>query len=232
MKKTAVYLVDAELVLLDGQCSEKTQQEVDAAKHRLQVVSTLPDMPPSQAAFIAQAVTTARATGRLTISRTDMHHCPVCDARSTYGTYSRATRGHRKGEKNYKHAILVYGVELNRGFISMVNYPALGICNACFTELRPLLANALVGIEVELPDELVVAGQARYKRYDRMLCTVCGWAGHEGEMDLLPALMSGYYPGRCPKCKAENRPFGVRAIKTVSGYVCVKCEAEAENAQV
>lgn len=215
----SVTLTDKELVLLDGQCSEKVQSEVNLAKDRLEAASRLPDLSEAEAAFISDAVNEAKTNGVLVKRWTKVRHCKLCNSSAGYAKYTRSSRYHRKGQTDHSKPLYLSGVELADRFVVMTGYPTLGCCNNCYSKLQPILKDQLSGVQAKLPEEL--RGETTYDKKDNMECTKCGWTGHEGEMGMLQAIMGGEYPGQCPKCDAQNLPFGRNYIEIRKGFTIV-----------
>jgi hypothetical protein len=216
---TIVHLTDAELVFLDGKCGPKIQTEVDAAKGRLEAVANL-GCEPHIARFVADVVRTAKQDGKLIHHHENLRVCDYCGRRAGYAKHTRHGRWHKKGDDDHKRPLTFSGVDLRHQFISMRGHANLGCCNDCFAKAKPILAMALGGVQAEVPDS--ITGQSpTFKRYDNVQCQKCQWTGHEGQMGLCHAIMGGTYPGKCPKCGAENLFLGPTNIKTTQGFTLV-----------
>jgi hypothetical protein len=217
-----VRLSDSELVLLDGLCGPKTQEEVDGAKQRLAFASTHAALPPADAGFIADAVQCAQANGRLTYVSASLRSCSLCGIAAGYATRKRWSRAGAKGSPNYDKPLYLSGFELNRGFVWMRGHASLGCCATCMERVRPHLVAALANLRAELPERLT-GSPPRFERHDNRRCTSCGWEGHEGEMRRLLTLFGdGRYPGGCPNCSAENKPLGPTVIESREGFTVVE----------
>lgn len=213
-------LTDNELILLDGQCREETQREVDKAKARLAMIAAIPDASAADAAFIADAVTEAQSTGRLIFAHVRIRSCRVCKASGGYRRYTRNGRYHRKGDPNYDKPTYLNGVELAKRFVTMQGHATLGCCSDCFKRIQPALIEKLADVHAEISKGITGTDPA-FKRFDKMTCEKCGWTGHEGQMRLLRAIMDGNYSGGCPNCPAENRFLGPTLIKHQDGFEVV-----------
>ena len=92
------------------------------------------------------------------------------------------------------------------------------ICTECFARIKSSLLLWLEDEAIEIP-EWITGHAPKWKRYQNMECTKCGWKGHEGLMERKPTIMGGgTYPGGCPKCEAVNVLF-LQAIERRPGYV-------------
>ena len=213
-----VKLTDEELVLLDGRCEASTQEEVNGAKERIAARSEY-SVEPKQAGLIADVLREAREQGLLVYQHERIHYCSVC---GWSGDYARYKSGPRRGKKNYDRPLMRPAVEFARRFIRFKNYVSVGACGECIEVILPHLKAALVGVECQLPPQLHTEGEPEYIRHGRRRCTECSWEGHEGEMGRLPAVFGGTYPGKCPSCGAESRPFGPRVFEIIDGFDVVE----------
>lgn len=202
----SVNLTDEELVLLDGKCSSEVQESVNSAKSRFASIASMPDVNPELAKWIADSVEYAKKKGRIRFCFTDLRSCPICKTHSGYYVHARTTRNHRKGEVDTGRPKYRQGVDLSDDFVIIKGYPSVGCCMDCWVTAKTLLAKALDGTFLEIPEGISGVTPV-YKRENRRKCKTCGWEGHEGEMGKLPALMEGYYPGQCPKCGAKETIF-------------------------
>lgn len=148
-----------------------------------------------------------------------IHYCSVC---GWSGDYARYKSGPRRGEKNYDRPLMRPAVEFARRFVRFKNSVSVGACGECIEVILPHLKDALVGVECQLPHQLHTEGEPEYIRHGRRRCTECSWEGHEGEMGRLPAVFGGTYPGKCPSCGAESRPFGPRVFEIIDGFDVVE----------
>jgi hypothetical protein len=206
MSGQMVTLTDAELLVLDGRCSEKVQDKVDAARSRVETATAHPDLSPEMAGLIADVVTEAKAKGLLLWRGTRARLCRVCGKSAGYAKFKS---GPRKGSENYDKPLTFPAVEMADRFVRVSNHVSLGACSDCAAEAKPHLVAALAAVRAQVPADLAAAGRPAWKRYGVRTCPECGWTGHEGEMRQLPTLMpGGTYPGGCPSCEFESRPFG------------------------
>jgi hypothetical protein len=202
---------DTDLVLMDGHCSPETQALVDAAKSRLGARETYSELPPALAAFVADVVTEARKTGKLTYRTERVRYCPRCKARAGYVKYQR---GRNKGRDNIDKPRYLAAVDFHSSSVYIQHHVSLGVCLDCFGKIRDSLRAALVDVRAELPEALQSPNGPHYKRRDIFKCKECAWTGPENKMRLLPALMEGHYHGGCPNCPAENRLFQTKIEQT------------------
>ncbi len=219
---TRVSLTDAELVLLDGHCSDPVQKEVDSAKRRVAAMLTMPDVPPRIAKLVSRVVDEATSSGMVVLSPTRVSSCDVCGRDDGYYPYARSSRYHRKGEPNYSNRKYFHGYDLAQRFIVFNGMPSVGGCAACVKEAAPHIVAALKDVRCEVSPALTGEHPAYY-RLNKMKCDSCGWEGHEGQMGSSPALMGGSYAGKCPACPAENILFSTK-IKTTGRVVVPAAE--------
>jgi hypothetical protein len=114
------------------------------------------------------------------------------------------------------------GVDLHDSFVIMSGHASIGGCLECVQACLPTLRQLLSDVAAELPKELRNEVSALHKRHRNKKCSACGWAGHEGQMGDMPAIMGGSYKGKCPQCGAENLPLGRTIIETVDGFTVVE----------
>lgn len=218
--KEFLYLEDQEILLLDGKCREEIQKKVDDVKRVVEARSKVTGLNQEQAELVANAVLEAEKSGKLIYHHRSLRSCDVCKKSGGYATYTRNSRYHRKGEKNHDRPLSFSGIELADRTIRMEGRAAVGCCNSCFNAVKPALLEALASVRAEMPEQLT-GKPPKWKRHDKRKCKECGWEGHEGEMGLLPAMMQGSYPGKCPKCEAKSLPFGPRVFEFVDGFELV-----------
>lgn len=216
-------LTDDELVKLDGVCRAEVQAEVDAAKNRIAARMRYDDLPSEHAGLIADAVTEARANGRLKWLTCRIDRCHLC---GWAGEYPRYKKGPREGQiRDNARRSTTGGVELAGRFVRIQGHVLLGGCTECMDSLKDRLAEALRGVEAQVPETLRTDGEPKRVKYDKRRCLTCGWEGHEGEMGRLRTLMGdGSYPGKCPSCATEQIPLGRRVFEHVDGFVVVEKE--------
>lgn len=220
MITTSVTLNDHQLALLNGKLDEKQQKLVESAIARLHYRQIYTDLLPNLSDFICDLREIANAKGLLTYSHCKLRSCRICDIRPGYHTVARTTKYKKKGQIDYDSPIYLYGRDFASGFIVWEGSPNLGCCDSCLKQHSSTITKHLSDIKAELPQELTGV-PSKYKRWDNMQCS-CGWTGHEGQMGKLQTLMgNGYYPGKCPNCKAENLLFS-REIKKADGFVVVE----------
>jgi len=214
----SVRLTDNELVLLDGNCSDGVQSEVDAAKRRIAECDGRENTALWR--IIADAKTYAETHKKISLRWNNCRYvCPVCGTGGGYHKRKRASKYYRKGDPDFKKPVLTYWADLGESHVRDVVF--LGMCRKCWEEHRETVALALDGLEAEI-DAKITGHSPQWLRMDVFKCK-CGWVGSEGEMGRLPCLMgSGTYAGKCPKCNAENMLFGRDAIKRTGECVLVE----------
>lgn len=201
-----IELADEEAVLLDGKVGAAAQSVVDAAKARLASAVAHPDLSPQHAGFIADVVTEAHRELLLTFRAKQIRYCRLCERKADYYLRARSSRSGRKGTPDYSKPRTFSGVELHDGFVSIENHVSLGCCLDCFNLLKPFLAKALDVVKAQIPKQITDHSPI-YQRTKKMHCKKCEWIGLESEMGMLPAMIQGYYPGKCPSCGVENSLF-------------------------
>lgn len=227
VQTSRVDLSDAELLLLDGRCSEKAQAEVDAAKRRAALSASLgPAVFDADARLVQEIVDEAVKNGQLAFYHKSCDHCSTCGKSAGYAKHKRSGRYHRKGQDNYKKPLSLPGIELADRFITIKGHITVGCCRECWDRVKPLVVAAIADVRAEIP-EAITGQPPRFKKYDRRKCGKCGWEGHDGQLGMLPALMGGQYPGKCPGCGAENLPFGRIVIESVPGFDVVPVQIPA-----
>jgi len=219
---TTVYLTDDVLVLLDGKTSNAhIQSEVDKAKSRILIASTIPgrdELTEKELAFLVRIVESVKTTGALSHAGCEMRQCEICGKQKSYGTYPRSSRHHKKGDTNYNVETKVYGVDFAQGIVIMTGIPTLGCCSDCASKLIPYIKTALVGIPVQISTTSPLYNELpKYIKTPHKHCKICDWTGNEQEMGDLYALMNGTYKGLCLKCGAKNTLF-LTNIETVDGH--------------
>lgn len=222
----SVRLTDAELLLLDGQCSPEAQAEVDAAKRRRATASAFSDLTEAQAALVSKAVEEALSNKKLGLRGVGLRHCDVCG--KSAGHY-RFKSGRRKGQPDYKRPLSFSGVELADRMVSIAGYASCGCCADCWAAVRPAVLESVSGLEAEIAESLT-GEPPRWRRVLNRRCTSCGWEGTEDQMRPAPTLMGdGTYPSGCPKCPAKNALFHT-PVEIAKGYSLVPTGA-AEGAK-
>lgn len=200
-----VDLPPGELLLLDGKVGAETQEAVQIARDvlRIQAAHSLTER---RAAIVAEMLAHARKTGHLRFVRKPISYCVGCLRSADYG-------GRRKNK-----LIPLYGFDCSTDFVSVQYHASIGGCGDCLAAILPAAKAELAYVQAEIPDALHAADAPRWKRWPHRKCKQCGWTGNEGQLGKLPALMGGYYPGKCPSCGAENTPFGRTIIESLDGF--------------
>jgi len=199
----AVKLRPAELLLLDGRVGPEAQAAVDVAREGIRI-GTVHGLDEARANLVARLLSEARAAGHLGWRFSSMDYCGVC--RTDPGTVK--VRGRTKNR-------VLSGFDCSTGFIIIRGYSSLGACSACLEAVRPAAVEELSYVKAQIPEQLAKEGAPRWRRFDRCTCTKCKWAGHEGQLLGVGAIMGGLYHGECPACGAQNTAFGPRMIETV-----------------
>jgi hypothetical protein len=225
---TMVSLTDAEMVLLDGKCSDKVQAEVNAAKARVGGVARFSNLTPNQAKLVASIIERGRRDGKLAYSGARLRRCDCCGKFGGYVPYARAGRKagmyHKAGDPSDKPRYLS-GIEFADSFVRMEGYPTLGACDECVKAIMPTLVEALRNEQIEVSRHMT-GETPKWRKRNLCSCTECDWTGHEGQLGLLLTLSgNGHYRGECPSCGAKNGIMSTK-IKTGDGFVVVRWEDE------
>jgi hypothetical protein len=223
-----VVLIDEELALLNGKCRPEIQVKVNAALERLSYDSHIEHIPEKYKDITRSIIQEAKTQGKLIYRNRRLRHCPVCDKRAGYATYTRNSRYHRKGEKNLNRPLTMLGIELASRVIRMEYHADVGMCETCWEELKPYLVSILTPIKAAIPEQ-ITGVKPVWEWYPNRHCLECDWNGHEGELGKLPAIMGGHYPGQCPNCGARNNPLGKTIVETVKGFTLVKVQTEVRS---
>lgn len=213
MKGTRVTLSDADLARLVDSADPAVAAAARHARDRLVAVDAMPDVPPHVAQLVVDVVAEARTAGALTYRHDRIYVCPYCQQASRYEVPKR---------KRKPVEILVPAVDFAQRFVFVRNSVAVGACRDCVDAALPHIVEALAAVPAEVPDALAAPGRPRWRRWDRKRCTKCGWSGHKGQMGTLPALLGGRYPGKCPSCGVERKPFGPDPFERVDGFDVVE----------
>ncbi len=168
----------AEMVLLDGRCTAKTQAKIDLLKE----AASLADrhgLGLAPAYFIARVVELATRTGRISFVRVEMTRCPVTGKRAELRKPKKATR-----DNPWKMAteIPFYGYEFEQGFVVVRHSPKLGISAEGLECVRPYLLEELKSVKAEIPERLL-GHPSPWIKESIIICTGCGWTGREGLAD-------------------------------------------------
>lgn len=222
--KQRVPLTLTEIMALDGKCLPDTQRIVDHARKSIELASELPD---SEAVMVANIIKVAEDKGRLTYCRVKIKSCPACGKSGGYYQFTRSSRNHRKGDKDFSNPILFDGYDLDRGFIMIQNHIGTGFCCECAERIKPVLLRHLDGIMAEIPQGL--SGEPpKWRWFYKRRCKKCGWEGSEHLMGKSLTLMAdGYFPSTCPQCSAKNS-FGTTVVEIADGFCLVRSEEVAD----
>ena len=149
---TRIELEDEELAVLDGQCRDEVQQEVDAAKRRIAYRIRYPDLRPEIAGLIVDAVSEAHTNGILIYQEIRINQCDLC---GWMGQYPRHRSGPQAGRVDYdKPRATTPGIELAKRFVTLQGSVTLGGCTRCVNQALPALREELRGVRAQLPDNL------------------------------------------------------------------------------
>lgn len=207
-----------ELRLLDGECEEQTQAVVDHAKEDDRIASTLDGASDAVKQFVCDAVREARTEGRLVFYHRSLRHGKYSGKAAGYATRTRSSRSGRRGDPNYSKPLSFSGVELAHRFVTVTGSAVLGDSREFFEEAQPYLAQALEGIDAEIPEQ-ITGYPPRYKRHFERHCKKCEWVGLEHEMGTSLTLMcDGHYPSTCPSCGAKNAAFGADIVERTGNW--------------
>lgn len=207
-------LSHGEMALLDGACSESSQAIINEYKQAIALSES--GISVKQASMVAKIVAHAAKNGKLACSTRYVRSCPCCGASAGYAKYKSNSRYHSKGEENTDKPLSIGVTHLDGSFVQISNYSSLGFCCECEKIIKPILLRELASVRAEIPERLT--GFAPKFKWNQNRSCECGWTGHEGQMGRCYALMGGTYPGECPSCKAENKPFGRTIISIASGF--------------
>ena len=221
---TSVSLLDSELMLLDGACSEKVQAQVDLARQRVDYAAAHTDVTAAAVKVVVAAVAEANASGALTWESSPLSNCPVCNKSGGYVPFKS---GPRKGQDNHSKPRRLRGIELKRSFVRFEGHVSIGACATCMAEIAPMIAAELATVPAELPTQLRAEGTFAWVKDVHRHCKHCGWTGGTSKLGLLPAVLGGQYPGKCPSCGDEQRPLGERFIETLDTYDLIPAPEEA-----
>lgn len=220
-RTTMVSLTDDELVVLDGQVSQKVQEAVDAAKVRIEGRRIYADLSPVLAGFVADVVAEATINGELVWQNERLTSCALCGRDDGYVPYKS---GPNRGRPNYDRHRTFAGVNLAYRFVRVQGRAALGGCSDCVASVVPTLQQALRPVPAQLPTQLV-SGDVRWVKWANVRCSQCDWTGHEGQMGKARTLMGGgFYPASCPSCGATNT-LGYTLVRRTEGHTMVQVEA-------
>lgn len=215
-------LTDIEAVLLDGACSKKSQELVDAAKARLEAAAAFTDVEPHIAALIADVLGEARRNGILGFAHETIVFCSYCHAQPE-PRYVAYKSGPRKGQPNYDKRRFLGGVEFARSLGRMRHHISVGGCNACVDAANPRLMEVLRDVPAQVPDVLRHPDAPKRVKSPNKRCPVCDWVGHEHQMTReRTVLADGWYYAGCPKCGAKNQFLSANGPNTVDGFVIVE----------
>lgn len=216
MNKTyKIELIYNELLLLDGEVSESAQRVIDDAKKEQSFGFDLP--------LINEVIKKSEQIGTLSWTYKSIKHCPYCDKKYAYHKRKRATKYHRKGSEDYSKPIYYSGIAFNEGFVTIqgVGDMCTDCCskyNVIETVVNYILDNDLK-IEIKPRD---YKDKTKYIKDDIRICFECKQEMQESKMGKLPAMMSGYYPGKCPNCGAESLPLFGPSHKHTDKFVMIE----------
>jgi len=196
---TNVSLKYEELLLLDGKVSHGVQEIINKKKYEKSIGFELPLMNE----IISKSLTSGQFNYR--IDR--MRSCSYCDKKYDYETYSRSSRRHYKGQKNMDKPLYYRGYQFNTGCLIFTN--TADICMDC--EKKYDIVNRIEKhiLENDLKIQLVNnKDKTMYVKDDMQICWKCGYPIYKSEFEDLPAMMGGYYKGKCPHCGFEEKLFG------------------------
>lgn len=215
-------LTKAELYALDGKCSEKVQALVDQCRES----ESFAHLPESQAAMVAKIVALARSNGKLGYRHSSIDHCQCCGRQADYAVAKRTSRYVRKGEVDRSKPRLFSGTDLSDSFVFIRGHVSIGWCQFCRPSVEPVILKALENIPVEFPRYWEGAPH-RWIKAQHYTCTKCGWDGPETSMRRRTTLMGdSTFPSGCPKCDAENLPFGRDMLKISDAYTMIEKGAQ------
>jgi len=197
MRTTIVHLTDEELLLLDKNCSEKVQSEVDRIKKYI-----ANDIFGNEK--MAELLTNALETGKLTWHWKCFDKCHKCGKKKEYVKFKS---GPRKGQNNYTRPVLIRGLAFNEGFVTFKDRAEFGFCRECSDGVKETLIEHIVvnelPVEIQDYDKTIFIKEAERKCFE---CNALIW---EYDMGLEYTMMGdGRYYSKCPKCGAKQIIFG------------------------
>lgn len=205
-KRYSVELNYEELLLIDGKCNEKAQEIVDKAKTEYGF-----GLDPICNEILAQSM----KTGKLTWCSVSISACDTCDTKPYgYHTYTKTSRYHCKGDKNYDRPFRYSGIKPNQGFIIMDGVS--GICRDCwFNVYLPKLVDYIVQNNLPIEIQKNDISDTKYKRDNIRICKKCGYKMKESEMGRMRCWFGeGTYPAKCPKCQSEDNELTSEFVMT------------------
>lgn len=219
-------LTHEELVLLDGKVRNSVQEVIDLAKEENSIGFDFP--------LINEIIRNAKKAGKLTWSRKSIRYCSHCKQSAGYAKYTRNGRYHRKGEPNHKRPLTFSGFKFNPGFITIKRH---GDCCATCEKKHKVIENAIGyiinnNLQIQLPaytNRYVEGITSRWQKDPIRICFKCKKEAYESEMGKSRTLMNdGYYPSKCPHCKAESTPFG-RSHKSTDKFRMIEIKIEIKK---
>lgn len=228
-----INLTDQELLLLDGRIENpQLQKEIDSAKQRLDYTWGIDYPNDAIKALASQMAQYAAVQGKISFSHINLRRCSVCKESAGYDTYKKSGRYHRKGEINTSKPLFMGGLDFDSSLVKIMNHTSLGCCNECYELGKTSIAATLLKVKAEIAPVLmnpVHKWTPKYKRWDNMECTRCGWTGHQGEMTEESTLFdNGKYKAGCPQCGAKNTLFS-QPIKHLNTFTLVEINPGANG---
>lgn len=195
-----VALSFEEMKVLDGNVNEKAQKTIDAAKKENSFGFDMPIMN--------EILREAEQNGKLTWRFKQISNCKHCGKKRDYYTYTRNSRYHSRGDKNYDRPKYYSGIKFNEGCVTMQGYGDM--CCDCEKEHKVIekLIDYILDNDLKIEIQKNDHRETKYIKDPIKICFECGKEMRESKMGLLPAVMSGHYRGTCPHCGAEYKPFG------------------------
>lgn len=192
-------LTHNEAVMLDGKVNDKAQKIIDTAKLEYGFGFDNP--------AINKALAEAMSLGKLTWRYKQISNCSYCEKQRGYNTYTRNSRYHRKGEKNYDSPKYYSGIKFNEGFVTIQGYGDM--CTECFEKYKHQLIDYILDNDLPIEIQKNDYKPTKYIKDPIKICYKCNEEVCESEMGLRRTMMGdGYYPSRCPHCGAESLAFG------------------------
>lgn len=211
-----VKLTYNEICALDGSTNPKNrskelQDTIDNAKKE----HSLGFSP----AIINEVILKSEQIGTFSYSRVQMRYCEYCKKAGDYLRYTRSTRYHRKGEKNFDKPTYINGIKFNPGFIRV---QGLGdICSEC--EKNNHVIQTIENYLLSHDSKVELAGNPLtvYKKDPIQICHTCGKEMQESKMGREPAMISGTYPAYCPHCHAKGNVWN-KPHQSTDKFVMIK----------
>ncbi len=190
----------AEMLLLDGRCSDKVQEQVDRAKEA-RAIGERHGLEDGLALFVRDALAEARSAGRLVFQRKPVTRCAYT---GRTGEWIRPAQGRARFPKDPVQQ-LFSAIEVKRAFVVVQHHASIGIDADVFPRVLPALSAELQGVQAEIP-EAILGAPSPWRYSDRVKARCCGWTGAA----LLTEVRRDphWFGLTCPGCGGKHRSMG------------------------